>query len=405
MQGITRQRLGQCGLNAAIWLLWYVSLRAVTYADDAPPSASPVSLDQRRLEFVAGSTAKVGQLTGDIDRQTGQPTLSRTESRAGVAGTDLGSSFEHRGKLVFLFGDTWSAADAPGNKDALAWTNSDDPHRLDLEFPTGDDGRWRPLTVPGVNSGAFEIPSHGFSVDGRMYVLFATDWSPKRKTMRRSVLAASQDEGRTFRSVYEFSVGKFINAAFWPSGEWIYAFGSGHYRQSSVCLARIPRRQVETREALEYLVSVANDGRPQWATRETEATPLFQHDVVGELSVAWCEPVKRYIMLYNSSQPRGIVLRSALQPWGPWSEPKVIFDPWKDGGYGNFMHISHEFKPDADELHDDGRRHEWGGEYGPFLMARYTSGSSAQCRIFFTMSTWNPYQVVIMRSDLKIAER
>jgi hypothetical protein len=35
-------------------------------------------------------------------------------------------------------------------------------------------------------------------------------------------------------------------------------------------------------------------------------------------------------------------------------------------------------------------------------MARYTSATDAGCRICYTMSTWNPYQVVVMRSDLKL---
>ena len=40
-----------------------------------------------------------------------------------------------------------------------------------------------------------------------------------------------------------------------------------------------------------------------------------EHDVVGELSVAYCEPVGRYVMLYNSTRPRGIVMRWAAAPW------------------------------------------------------------------------------------------
>ena len=45
-----------------------------------------------------------------------QSVLSRwrrefAERAAGVLATDLGSSFEHRGRLFFLFGDTWRFAD------------------------------------------------------------------------------------------------------------------------------------------------------------------------------------------------------------------------------------------------------------------------------------------------------
>ena len=53
-------------------------------------------------------------------------------------------------------------------------------------------------------------------------------------------------------------------------------------------------------------------------------------------------------------------------------------------------------------LSDPKRENEWGGEYGPYIMARFTIAKDGGCRIFYTMSTWNPYQVVVMRSDLKV---
>jgi hypothetical protein len=34
--------------------------------------------------------------------------------------------------------------------------------------------------------------------------------------------------------------------------------------------------------------------------------------------------------------------------------------------------------------------------------SRYTTTVEGHCRIFYTMSTWNPYQVMVMRSDLKL---
>ncbi len=51
-------------------------------------------------------TRKVAQLTGDIDRETGNKTLNQTVKRFEIYGTDLGISFIYNGKLYFLFGDT-----------------------------------------------------------------------------------------------------------------------------------------------------------------------------------------------------------------------------------------------------------------------------------------------------------
>jgi hypothetical protein len=68
--------------------------------------ASPAVTYSAQFEFVPGSSKKICQLIGDVDLQFGTPTISQTLTRAGVSGTDLGFSFEHNGKLYFLFGDT-----------------------------------------------------------------------------------------------------------------------------------------------------------------------------------------------------------------------------------------------------------------------------------------------------------
>ena len=57
----------------------------------------------------------------------------------------------------------------------------------------------------------------------------------------------------------------------------------------------------------------------------------------------------------------------------------------------------------SDTLSDPKRDDEWGGEYGPYVISRFTTGANGKCRIYYTMSTWNPYQVVVMRTDLHLA--
>jgi hypothetical protein len=357
---------------------------------------SETATDPDELIYVPNSTKKVCQLTGDFDRAAGVPTLSQTGRRFGVDATDLGSSFEHKGHLIFLFGDTWGRA---GAWDALAWTKSTDPEKIILDFFRAKDGKWLPPTVPGLSQKAFEIPSGGISVAGTIYVVFTTDHT-EEKVMGRSILATSRDDGRTFQALYELSRGKFINVSFWLVDGWLYIYGSGEYRKSSVCLARVRPGSIRDRSKLQYFAGIDEDEKPYWSKTEVDAVPLFQHDVVGEFSVAYLEPVKRYVLLYNSKEPRGIMIRSAEAAWGPWSEGTVIFHPWRENGYGHFMHISARFKRKSDSLSDPKREDEWGGEYGPYVMSRFTTGDNGRCRIYFTMSTWNPYQVVVMRSDL-----
>jgi hypothetical protein len=379
-------------------LLFPLLLLLFSLSPSGPAQGPAAPAGPEELVYLPNSTQRVGQLTGDLDRASGTPTLSQTGKRFGVVATDLGSSFEHKGKLFFLFGDTWGR---PGDRDALAWTDSTDPEKITLQFYRDKDGQWLPLTVPGLRQGAFEVPSGGISLGGVLYVVCTTDHSAQ-KVMGRSVLARSRDDGRTFRLLYELSRDRFINVSLWPADGWLYLYGSGAYRKSSVSLARVKPAAVGDRGALRYFQGLDQAGQPRWSAREADAAPLFRHDVVGELSVAYLPPVQRYVLLYNSSKPRGIVMRSAAAPWGPWSGGTVLFEPWRDKGYGHFLHISAKFKGKGDRLSDPKREGEWGGEYGPYLLARFTKGSAERCRIYYTMSTWNPYQVVVMRSELKL---
>jgi hypothetical protein len=57
-----------------------------------------------------------------------------------------------------------------------------------------------------------------------------------------------------------------------------------------------------------------------------------------------------------------------------------------------------------DGLSDPGREDEWGGEYGPYVIDRYTRAAAPdRATVYFTMSTWNPYNVVEMATTLRRA--
>jgi hypothetical protein len=157
---------------------------------------------------------------------------------------------------------------------------------------------------------------------------------------------------------------------------------------------------VERRETLRFFAGLHGSENPRWSVSEADAVPLFAHPCVGELSVAWNRFIKKWLMLYNCNDPRGINFRTSETPWGPWSEAQVLFNPWEDNGYCHFMHVSWEFRR-CDSVHDPGRENVWGGEYGPYMIPSFTTGDESRTTIFFTMSTWNPYNVVLMRAELE----
>jgi hypothetical protein len=112
--------------------------------------------------------------------------------------------------------------------------------------------------------------------------------------------------------------------------------------------------------------------------------------------------------LYNPRNRRGIFLRMADAPWGPWTEPQLVFDPG-NGGYCYFMHrqdakCSAGAPNPADlGLRDDNdpEKNKWGGEYDACLLPpRYNKYSDGSLTLYWVMSTWNPYQVVLMKTDI-----
>ena len=115
-------------------------------------------------------TKKLYQLTGEYDRELNQPTQNRTESRFGLFGTDLGASFEHNGRIYFLFGDTVATNDKLSHRfssgDSIAYTENDDPEqRLLLQFitaPSDPNNYLSPMIDPPIRLGAFEVPTSGF---------------------------------------------------------------------------------------------------------------------------------------------------------------------------------------------------------------------------------------------------
>jgi hypothetical protein len=233
--------------------------------------------------------------------------------------------------------------------------------------------------------------------------------------MGRTVLASAIDNDPTnLRALYDVSRldrdGKFINiACVQVSGGFadlpfsepaLLAWGSGRYRDSDVYLACVPQPAVEHPSAWRFFTGLdAGSMRPHWSVDQNAAAPLFLHREVGELSVSWLEPLGLWLMLYNAGAPRGINGRVALSPWGPWSIPVIIFDPAL--GYGKFMHV----KDAEDGLYDPGRKGETGGEYGPYLIHRYTRAITGQPRrqaqIYFVLSTWNPYNTVLMTATIQ----
>jgi hypothetical protein len=364
---------------------------------------------------------KVCQLTGGTDYQFEAPTKSQSLANYSVGGTDLGYPFEHDGRLYFLFGDT--AGSVPDGRDSIAFTRDTDPEACPQLDWLADGKVFRPIQAAGVSLAYFEVPTTGFSANGAMYVFVWTDHKDLLKKdaqgneifsnpLGHAALLRSDDHGLTYRLIWDhlgdnliYLAAALIDNSQVPGssetkGQGLLIFGSGKYRASSPYLAYVPLDEVEKKSSVTYFKGMdARTGKPGWGA-QGDAVALFQHPCIGELSVTWNSNLRQWMMLYNCGSPNGIVARVADQPWGPWSGPAVLFDPATDAGSCYFIRGNPDCGPDTDPFSPANGGP--GGVYAPYVIPRFTRGGANSTTIYYTLSTWNPYQVSLMRSALAL---
>jgi hypothetical protein len=250
-----------------------------------------------------------------------------------------------------------------------------------------------------------------------MYAFFSTDLrlAGKYALMGRSILARSDNDGLDFTLLYEVSRYKFINVSTMivdarehglpGHGPQLVVFGSGRYRSSDVYLAVKPAAKLE--ESGGFLFYAGGLDKPYWSRDEENAVPLFGEGCVGELSVRWDPLLGAWMCLYNADWPAdrsavgGIVMRWARCPYGPWSKGDLVFSV--NDGLGKFIHL-----PGADHTQEgfgSDRSADLGAVYGPYQIPQYSHWSANGVQIHFTMSTANPYQVMLMTVDIPTLPR
>jgi Domain of unknown function (DUF4185) len=414
-----------------------VALATATPVGAGGPAAPPDDV------LAVGTAQKVCQLTGEKDHQyqPPRPTVSRTDTSAGLVGTDNGYSFVFGGKLWFLFGDSMPTATFGGRANG-----QDDPPRTETDndsiasaperAPAG--GTCPKLTFVPDSIGAFanpsvtttgsqipvplgedEVPLAGIGEGGHMYVLFDTDNTSSSGP--RSVMGELESSGTLeFSDLYDLSDppdALFIPTAIAQGADhYVYfwgAEGGTGYRKSALYLGR-KRPAAIGKPGLDYFAGFRRNGGAKWAKDDPTAAVAVVSDspaCMGEHSLQWNPYVARWILLYNcaddsTTNPRGIWIRTADEPWGPWTPPHTLFPT--TAGLCVFIHRAVTTKqPKCDDLGGPSRLTVQGGDYSPFILPTYTTGSYATAHeaprstFDFTMSTWNPYEVVLMTATIE----
>jgi len=201
---------------------------------------------------------------------------------------------------------------------------------------------------------------------------------------------------------------------------------------------------------LRYYTGTDAKGVPQFASDERAAVavdldstregaqPDETHDVVDQISVAWVEPLKKWVMLYGGgmitlptpqltrcgvlelftrSECKDVVIgngairmRSADDPWGPWTPPQDVIvagDPEKSPPELQYAPGGVLHHPDCTGKNCAGHTHwegvnprEYGFFYGVNIIEQWTKPAGDGVDIIWNASTWDPYRVVLLRTRI-----
>ena len=324
-----------------------------------------------------------------------------------------------------------------------------------------DEHVFKPLVISGLapdeSQSDFRVPTSGFTYTDRVYVFFTTkqqDARPVNAFVLQSILARSDQSPTAWSATAPPSFTKLFtvssrDAIADPANPPDVAGGAGKFMflpsmvmdaaqlsaagltrslppelrsardvvlvwgtswrglQSNVYLAAFAASELETGTGAWSYYS----GNGRWSREERDAAGLLASEDASHPSVVWNEALGRFVMMRGAQGGR-IVAQFAAAPWGPWSDPVVVFsaaDPW----WPRLMH-----RPGEDQMvqslepvyQRDGSRvqmpdHERGTAYNPNLLPRFTRNADGSVTVYYTLSTWNPYQVFLMSSTFRTGSR
>ena len=400
------------------------------------------------LAYIPGTSVRLEQIEGDCDLQaqakqivagetsTCVSTTSQTITRFNIAGSDNGRPFEANGKLFFTFGDTISSNTSLvryNAGDPIAWSTSTNPEQgLLLNFFTKPNGSPLFVQPPGVAMGIDDIPEAGVGLNGAIYLIVNTGSDitlPVPQSPDFSVLVQFDEAAQTFTPLRTVSPvgGHFVFPSIHLFGSNVLIYGVGPYHASDVFLQMVPAASFVSGAGTQYFAGLDKNGQPTWAATESGAVPVVQDNplkgpvwpndspTTGKVSVIYSGTLGLWLMTYDGGRQSlattGTYFSHAPQPWGPWSTPQLIFNKKRDNatGLGGFIHDANILPdPPGDGLNGPviGTTNNIyttaGTDYAPYMIERFTTVSGSTLKIYWTLSTFNPYVVVKMRSEFAI---
>lgn len=394
------------------------------------------------------------------DETLEDPTANATHTRFNLRGTDLGIPLVIGDALHLFFGDTtgyreiWPFGEDP---DSVAFTDAAavaaDPSVLcdsldvyvtpDIPSVAADtdpsvlrDFAAGSMTAPPGEMlsdyigdtagpfqqipGSFEVPSGAMTIGDavyltwagqselmprpRMHLSYLVRWDPPRELPSYQIVRPLDafDQGPLG--------GHFMQIAPVVRGDVVYAFGTGDFRYSGIYLARIPAEAIESGEGTEVFDPESDawlDPSALSPADRAAIVPMLESDGVGELSVQWVEGADVYVMLYQRElhgqggtiEDNRIVLRTSVAPEGPWSDAVTVID-MADPAFREAHCCGPDTCPGQQILHC-----AVAGLYGAYQLPTpsvSTDGEDLVLDLAFVASTWNPYNVVLFGTRVRL---
>lgn len=370
-----------------------------------PPAAQPVPEPAAVPPASDPGAALGGSRTSLVDWVSGPNSPNKTLDRFRISGTDLGIMWDNgdpiNRQVLIAFGDTTGYCSVRGHQWRYNTMFRSQDHDLSdgLSVPAGvvnDRYSGSPLWAPGLSKQIISsirrapeetsvIPTAGISDGGRQYINFMSvvRWENHGVWPTNfSGIAMSPDNGQNW-GIYPGSIRtpapdslpgaryvpgneNFQQGAFVRSSDgYIYSFGTPGGRGGSAFLARVPPGSVPDLTKYQYW-KAAEDGSGSWVPGDPAAATPVIPGPVGEMSVQYNDYLKQYLVLYGNGG-NNIVARTAPALQGPWSPEQML--------------VSQGQIP--------------GGIYAPFLHP-WATGKD----VFFTLSLWSAYNVMLMHTEL-----
>lgn len=392
------------------------------------------------------TSTPIGWVTGQANNAYPGANWPQTNNTAGfnIWGTDVGVMWENglTGNIQVAFGDTFSGPNQTGDwrSNVLLLSNNIDlVHGLKL-LQTGPAYQFIPSApsalFPILGSEVTVIPTSAVSVNDQQYVNYMSvkSWdSPGRWTTNYSAISMYDQATdkwvlvpSTIRSAswfgsstpYQAGDQNFQQAAYVlepadqvPAGgtQYLYAFGTPSGRAGSAFLSRVPVGSQTDLTKYQYwngttwvtdkpavAVAVLGDSTNSAGLfgfiKDIANNPKFFGGYfagltgaktggnVSEMSVQYNDYLGKYVVLYANGS-NNVVLRTADTPEGPWSDPVTIATSLQYPGlYAPMIH-------------------PWSGT-GILNSEADGSGTPDVSNLYWNMSIWGNYNVVLMQTDL-----